>query len=164
MFGFYLPYDADAPQTGYLQRSLDGTKTWSRPKVPLDAARYTTWPRRIHTLGDGRIVLVAGVVHAPAGSKTRAELGKLVEPALLVSADHGRTWQGRVTPEFACASHGGAGECVASVAATVAATAKPALLDAAVDGLGPSASRGSMIVPAVQQRPPASVSWGLDTV
>jgi hypothetical protein len=64
--------------------------------VPLDAAKYTTWPRRIRTLGYGRIVLVMGMVRAPAGSKTRAELGKLVEPALLVSADHGRTWQGPV--------------------------------------------------------------------
>ncbi|MGH7140068.1 MAG: sialidase family protein [Pirellulales bacterium] len=97
VFGFYLPYDTDAPQTGYVQRSLDGTKTWSKPEAPLDAAEYTTWPRRIRTLADGRIVLLAGVVDAPAGSKTRLEIGKLVGPALLVSTDQGRTWQGPVS-------------------------------------------------------------------
>lgn len=106
VFGFYLPYDTDAPRTGYLQRSLDGTKTWSRPEVPLDAARYTTWPRRIRALGDGRLVLLVGMVRAPAGSKTRMELGKLVEPALLVSADQGRTWQG---PVFAVLAEQGGG-------------------------------------------------------
>lgn len=96
VFGFYLPYDAGIPGTGYVQRSLDGTKTWSRPEVPLDVAKYTTWPRRIRTLSDGRIVLLAGLVQAPAGSMTRAEIGQLVEPALLVSANQGRTWQGPV--------------------------------------------------------------------
>lgn len=94
VFGFYLPYDSDLPQTGFLQRSADGTKTWSKPQVLLDADKYTLWPRRIRLLHDGRIILAAGV--APVGSKTRAELSKLVEPALLISADQGRTWKGPV--------------------------------------------------------------------
>lgn len=92
VFGFYLPYDSDLPQTGFLQRSADGTKTWSKPQTPLDAAEYIMWPRRLRVLRDGRIVLAAGA--APSGSKTRAELSKLVEPALLISADQGLTWKG----------------------------------------------------------------------
>ena len=82
------------PQTGYLQRSLDGTKTWGRPELALDPTKYSTWPRRLRVLHDGRLLLLAGVVRAPAGSQTRAEFSRLVEPALLVSSDHGRTWKG----------------------------------------------------------------------
>lgn len=96
VFGFYLPYDPDLPQTGFLQRSRDGTKTWGKPEVPIDAAKFSTWPRRIRVLRDGRIVLLAGVAQAPAGSQTRAEFSAMVEPALLVSSDQGRTWKGPV--------------------------------------------------------------------
>lgn len=94
VFGFYLPYDPDLPQTGFLQRSSDGTKTWGKPELPLDAAKYSTWPRRIRLLRDGRVVLLAGVVQAAVGSQTRAEFSAMVEPALLVSSDQGRTWKG----------------------------------------------------------------------
>ena len=96
VFGFYLPYDPDLPQTGFLQRSSDGTKTWGKPEVPIDAAVFSNWPRRIRVLRDGRIVLLAGVAQAPAGSQTRAEFSAMVEPALLVSSDQGRTWKGPV--------------------------------------------------------------------
>lgn len=94
VFGFYLPYDADLPQTGFVQRSSDGTQTWSKPEVPLDAKKYSTWPRRIRVLRDGRVVLLVGLAQAAAGSQTREEFSKLVEPALLVSSDQGRTWKG----------------------------------------------------------------------
>lgn len=94
VFGFYLPYNPDLPQTGFLQRSSDGTKTWGKPEVPLDVAKYSTWPRRIRMLRDGRVVLLVGVAQAPAGSQTRQEFSKVVEPALLVSSDQGRTWKG----------------------------------------------------------------------
>ncbi len=94
VFGFYLPYDKDLPQTGFLQRSSDGTKTWGNPEVPLDATKYSTWPRRIRMLRDGRVILLAGVTKAPGGSQTRQEFSKVVEPALLVSSDQGRTWKG----------------------------------------------------------------------
>ncbi|GDY08903.1 hypothetical protein LBMAG52_23890 [Planctomycetia bacterium] len=96
VFGFYLPYDPGLPQTGFLQRSSDGTKTWGKPELPLDAAKYSTWPRRIRVLRDGRVVLLAGVTQAAAGSQTRAEFSAMVEPALLVSSDQGRTWKGPV--------------------------------------------------------------------
>ncbi|GDY10072.1 hypothetical protein LBMAG52_35580 [Planctomycetia bacterium] len=101
VFGFYLPYDSDLPQTGFLQRSSDGSKTWGKPEVPIDAAKYSTWPRRIRVLRDGRIVLLAGVASAPAGSQTRAEFSAVVEPALLISSDQGRTWKGPVPATLA---------------------------------------------------------------
>jgi len=96
VFGFYLPYDPDLPQTGFLQRSSDGTKTWGKPEVPLDAMKYSTWPRRVRVLRDGRVLLLVGVAPIPAGSGTRQEFSKLVEPALLVSSDQGRSWKGPV--------------------------------------------------------------------
>jgi hypothetical protein len=94
VFGFYLPYNPDLPQTGFLQRSSDGTKTWGKPEVPAGVAKYSTWPRRIRALRDGRVVLLVGVAQAPAGSQTRQEFSKVVEPALLVSSDQCRTWKG----------------------------------------------------------------------
>ncbi|MBI3865862.1 MAG: exo-alpha-sialidase [Planctomycetia bacterium] len=101
VFGFYLPYDPDLPQTGFVQRSGDGTNTWSKPAVPLDAAKYMTWPRRIRVLRDGRVVLLAGVARAAAGSQTRQEFSSFVEPALLISSDNGRNWTGPVAATIA---------------------------------------------------------------
>src|SRR5208282_1629747 len=72
VFGFYLPYDPEIPRTGFLQRSSDETKTWGKRVVLLDVARV------------------------PAGSRTRAEFGKLVEPMLVVSSDKGKTWDGPI--------------------------------------------------------------------
>jgi hypothetical protein len=96
VFGFYLPYNPELPQTGFLQRSTDGTKTWGKPELFLDPKQYSTWPRRIRLLRDGRIVVLLGVVEAPAGSQTRAEFSKLVVPMLIVSADQGKSWQGPI--------------------------------------------------------------------
>lgn len=96
VFGFYLPYDPDLPKTGFLQRSADGTKTWGKPEVLLDPAKYVAWPRRIRVLSDGRILVLAGVAPLAAGSHTREELAKKVRPALVVSADGGKTWKGPI--------------------------------------------------------------------
>lgn len=101
VFGFYLPYDPDLPQTGFLQRSSDATKTWSKPEVPIDAAKFSAWPRRLHVLRDGRIALLAVVAQASAGSQTRAEFSAVVEPVLLISSDQGRTWKGPVPATLA---------------------------------------------------------------
>ncbi len=97
VLGFYLPYDPDVPRTGFLQRSGDGTKTWGKPEVILDPRKYTAWPRRIRILRDGRLVVLLGVAHVPAGSRTREEFGKLVEPMLVVSSDGGKSWDGPIT-------------------------------------------------------------------
>ena len=94
VFGFYLPYDPHLPQTGFLQRSTDETKTWGKPELPLDAAKYSSWPRRLRVLRDGRVIMLVGLTQAAAGSQTREEFSKVVEPALLVSSDNGRTWKG----------------------------------------------------------------------
>jgi hypothetical protein len=96
VFGFYLPYDPGLPRTGYLQRSADGTRTWGKPELLLDPKEYSAWPRRIRVLRDGRLVVLLGVARVPAGSHTRREFARLVEPMLVVSPDKGKTWEGPV--------------------------------------------------------------------
>jgi hypothetical protein len=95
-WGWYLPYNPELPQTGYLERSTDGTKTWGRPEVILDPAKYTAWPKRIRQLKDGRIILTGGLAYVPANTRTRSQYSKLFEPLLVVSKDNGRTWSGPI--------------------------------------------------------------------
>ena len=101
VWGQYLPYDPDLPKTGYLQRSHDGTKTWGKPEVFMDAKKYTTWAKRLRLLKDGRLVLLGGYAAAPADSMTRGGYSPLLQPLMLVSEDGGKTWAGPldVVPE-----------------------------------------------------------------
>lgn len=101
VWGNYLPYNPELPQTGYIQRSTDGSKTWGPPEVFLDAKKYFTFPKRIRVLHDGRIIIVGGIVYAPANSISMKECGDRLEPLLTVSTDQGKTWSEpiQVVPE-----------------------------------------------------------------
>ena len=92
VWGQYLPYDPDVPKAGYLQRSTDGTLTWGEPELFLDPQHFTSWPKRLRLLKDGRLVLLGGIAAVPADSRTRHEYSALMTPLLMVSADGGRTW------------------------------------------------------------------------
>jgi hypothetical protein len=94
VWGFYLPYNPELPQTGFLQRSRDGTKTWGSPEVLLDPAKYSVWPKRIRQLRDGRVIMIGGLAQVPANSIPRGEYSGRLEPLLLVSEDDGKTWTG----------------------------------------------------------------------
>ena len=89
VWGYYLPYNPEVPRTGYLQRSRDGTKTWGKPEVLLDPARYSAWPKRLRLLKDGRLIVLGGLARVPANSLTRHEYNKILEPLLMVSGDAG---------------------------------------------------------------------------
>jgi hypothetical protein len=91
VWGHYLPYD-EVPQTGFIQRSTDGTKTWGPPEIVLDPRKYTYWPKRIRVLRDGRVIMTGAMAEVPADSKTRHEYSRLMRPVLLVSEDDGKTW------------------------------------------------------------------------
>jgi len=91
VWGSYLPYD-EVPQTGFIQRSTDGIKTWGDPEIILDPQKYSYWPKRIRVLRDGRVIMTGAMAHVPAASKTRAEYSRLLRPVLLGSEDGGRTW------------------------------------------------------------------------
>ena len=96
VWGFYLPYDPEVPKTGYLQRSIDGSKTWGPPEVLLDPTKYSAWPKRLRVLRDGRLIVIGGVANVPANSRTREEYSGLFQPLLLVSSDQGKTWKGPI--------------------------------------------------------------------
>ena len=91
LFGSYLPYDADVPGTGLVQRSTDGTKTWGRLTSLLSPDTFTVYPKGIRQLRDGRVALLGGVSRVPAG-RTWLEYYKVMDPLLLVSDDNGKTW------------------------------------------------------------------------
>ena len=91
VWGSYLPY-GDVPQTGFIQRSTDGAKTWGEPEIVLNPDQCSYWPKRIRVLRDGRVIMTGAMAEVPAGSKTRKEYSRLLRAVLLVSEDGGRTW------------------------------------------------------------------------
>lgn len=96
VWGYYLPYNPELPKTGYLEKSTDGSQTWGKPEVLLDPAKFSAWPKRIRVLRDGRLIVIGGVAHVPANSRTRAEYNGLFEPLLMVSNDQGKIWKGPI--------------------------------------------------------------------
>lgn len=91
VWGQYLPF-YDVPQTGYWQRSTDGSKTWSEPAVFFDQKKWSSLPKRIRFLRDGRIVVTGAVLRQQPGLVTRNDWAKLLEPAVWFSDDRGKTW------------------------------------------------------------------------
>ncbi|MCK5733988.1 MAG: exo-alpha-sialidase, partial [Candidatus Latescibacteria bacterium] len=91
VWGFYLPY-GDLPQTGFIERSTDGSKTWGPPVIVIDPEERIYMPKRIRVLRDGRLIMTGAVADVPAASMTRAEWQQYLRPILLVSEDNGRTW------------------------------------------------------------------------
>jgi hypothetical protein len=97
VWGHYLPYNPEVPQTGYLQRSHDGTLTWGKPEVLLDPEKFMTYPKRLRLLRDGRLIALGGVARQAVASITHREQSDLlIEPLLLVSSDQGKTWEGPI--------------------------------------------------------------------
>jgi len=91
VFGHYLPF-WDVPQTGYVQHSTDGAKTWGAPEPFMDPAKYMTWPGRLRLLRDGQPVLLGAYAERIPGVSTRAQWQRYMTLALWVSTDGGHTW------------------------------------------------------------------------
>ena len=96
IWGRYLPYNKPpVPQTGYLERSSDGTKSWHALKPVLDPAKYTMIISKLDSLRDGRLLALGGIAEVPADNNfSRYELSAKQFPGLLVSDDGGMTWKG----------------------------------------------------------------------
>jgi len=94
LWGQYLPYN-DVPHTGLLQRSPDGSRTWSAPEVVYKDESYLFWPKRIRVLKDGRVLIGGGLTpRSPDGRLRSSPLG--MTQVLFISDDQGRTWRGPI--------------------------------------------------------------------
>mgnify|MGYP006281453431 CR=1 FL=1 len=93
VWGQYLPY-SDVPQTGYIQRSTDGTKSWGPPELLTDDSRLQVWPGRVRTLSDGRVaVMGAAIPYDPDNWSRGEEHMKKMRICMWVSEDtQGRRW------------------------------------------------------------------------
>ena len=105
-WGRYLVYDdPPVPQTGLIQRSTDGSRTWQPFQTMLDPEKYTMIVTKLERLSDGRLLAIGGVADVPATNQlSRYELSAKQYPGMLVSTDDGRSWSGPITvvpPEHA---------------------------------------------------------------
>ncbi len=83
VWGQYLPF-YDVPQTGYWQRSTDGSKTWSEPAVFFDPKKWSSLPKRMRFLRDGRIVVTGAVLPSAARPGHAGRLGQTAGTRRLV--------------------------------------------------------------------------------
>ena len=97
VWGYYLPYNPKLPK--YRDTYNDppmAQRRGAQPEVLLDPAKISAWPKRIRVLSDGRLIVLGGVAHVPANSRTRAKYNGLFEPLLMVSSDKGKRWAGPI--------------------------------------------------------------------
>jgi len=92
VFGYHLPLNPDVPQTGFLQRSTDGGRSWGERQVLLDAHECTYRITRLRWLRDGRMVALGGIASVESLSTTNDTLSALWRPFLMVSDDQGESW------------------------------------------------------------------------
>lgn len=93
VWGQGLPY-WDVPQTGLLQCSTDGGKTWGPPALLSQDPRLQTWPKRLRWLRDGRMLITgAACTYEPDHWLWDAQLPR-VRPCLWVSSEPLRRKQG----------------------------------------------------------------------
>lgn len=80
-------WSSGAEKSGYLQRSGDAGRSWSKPIYFRDPQTYKTYPTQIHRLRDGRLMLVAGSV-----KQAEAKTAKYLLKEVFESRDGGATW------------------------------------------------------------------------
>lgn len=93
-WGQGLPY-WDVRQTGFLQRSADGAKTWGAPEYLSADPHLQTWPKRLRRLRDGRILLTGAACSYEEDAWFWDAQIPRVRPCLWVSGDpNGKSWSG----------------------------------------------------------------------
>jgi hypothetical protein len=93
VWGQYHPY-WNVPQTGFLQRSTDGGKSWNPPELLTSDKSLRLWPKRLRVLADGRIV-ITGAAQPRIPNETRLLWDQHLHPCLFVSKDKlGKSWTG----------------------------------------------------------------------
>lgn len=79
---------SDPQDAGWVERSIDGGKTWGERIYFLSPREYRTWPTLIRPLRDGRLVLMAGCWKRGDGEVPNPRMTKM----MFVSSDGGKTW------------------------------------------------------------------------
>ncbi len=72
---------------GYTQYSTNGGSSWSAPTYFTNTATKSSWPTVIHRLGDGRLILFAGVVDDTTVPEPQRSMN--VEKQFFISNDNG---------------------------------------------------------------------------
>jgi hypothetical protein len=96
-WGMYLPF-YDVPQTGYVQRSVDGGRTWGAPIVLMDPAKTITLPKRTRVLRDGRVLVAGGYIPLSAEVPDLRRGLAHIRAAFWLSKDGGQTWGEPIVP------------------------------------------------------------------
>jgi hypothetical protein len=92
-------WPASVSVAGYVVRSTDGGKTWSKRIDLLPEDKWGVWPSLVHQLRDGRLVLYAGCWRR--GEKIVSGDGPM-RKMFFISKDKGKTWSEPIplmTPE-----------------------------------------------------------------
>ena len=97
VWGVYLPYDRNAPQNGFVQRSNDGSATWGPPEVVYDREATLFCPKRLRPLRDGRMLIGGGLYFVHPEHNTRRGMARDMTMALFVGDREARNWQGPVS-------------------------------------------------------------------
>jgi hypothetical protein len=91
VLGEYLPF-YDVPQTGYIQRSTDGARTFGPPEVISTDDKVMTYPVRLRVLRDGRVAMSGAVIPLGPDVRKRTDWMRVMRPVVWVSEDAGRHW------------------------------------------------------------------------
>jgi hypothetical protein len=96
VWGRYLPYD-DTPDDGYMQVSADLGVTWGPPLVINTDPGYAFFPKRLHALADGSLLVGGGRLRMDPLHDARAEWDRSLTPVLYRSLDGGQSWSGPIS-------------------------------------------------------------------
>jgi hypothetical protein len=77
----------DVLATGFLQRSADRAKTWSKPEYLTQEPKLQTYPKRLRQLRDGRILITGGACPYEPDQWKWDDQGPKMRPCLWVSKD-----------------------------------------------------------------------------
>jgi len=97
VWGPYLPYNDDVPKNGFLQRSIDGSRTWGAPEVIYEKEGTMFWTKRLRRLRDGRMLAGGGLFFIHPDQNTRKGWFRDMTMALFVGDERGRNWQGPIS-------------------------------------------------------------------
>ena len=93
-WGQYFGVSASLPHTGFIQRSLDNGQTWGDPVSLLPTDQYTSFPKRLRVLRDGRLLVLGGYMEVSADYYHNNDTSQTAMNLFWgVSSDGGQMWE-----------------------------------------------------------------------